>query len=119
MDGEADFEVTNIDGAILSAGRLIRKGFRAVLSQDGSYLERGGERIELNIGRNTFYLPARVCALETQQTAEAPQAASAVWGPPHQQAAPQQTAAVDEPVVRSIGGLGPWSLNRQFQARLQ
>ena len=40
--GEANFEVTNIDGAVISAGRLVRKGFRVVLSQDGSYLERGG-----------------------------------------------------------------------------
>ena len=79
VDGEADFEVTNIDGAILSAGRLIRKGSRAVLSQNGSYLERGGERIELKMRRNTFYLPSRVCALEAQPAAEAP----AVWGPPH------------------------------------
>ena len=63
IPGEATFEVADVPGAILSAGKLIQKGFRAVLDASGSYIERGGKRVELATRKNSFYLPAHVCAI--------------------------------------------------------
>ena len=69
MEGErgsatavATFEVADVKGAILSAGKLVQKGFNVMLSPTGSYLERGGSRVELVTKKNSFYLPARVCS---------------------------------------------------------
>ena len=61
--GEATFEVADVPGAILSTGKLIQKRFRAVLDASGSYIERGGKRVELVMRKNSFYLPSHVCAI--------------------------------------------------------
>ncbi len=63
LDGRATFEVAGVPSAILSAGNLIQKGFRAVLDLDGSYLEKNGKRVKLVMKKNSFYLPANVCSI--------------------------------------------------------
>ena len=63
IPGKTTFEVAEVPGAILSAGKLIQKGFKAVLDANGSYIEKNGRRVQLIMKKNSFYLPANVMAI--------------------------------------------------------
>ncbi len=66
--GFAKLEVADIPGAILSAGKLIRSGYRAVLDQSGSYIEKGDRRADMKMRRDTFYIPAWMCSVNDDDT---------------------------------------------------
>ncbi len=60
IPGKTTFEFAEVPGAILSAGKLIQKGFKAVLDANGSYIQKNGRRVQLIMKKNSFYLPANV-----------------------------------------------------------
>ncbi len=56
------FEVADVKGATLLAGKLVQRGFQVTLAPDGSYLEKTGKRTELVMKKNSFLPPSKgVC----------------------------------------------------------
>ena len=117
-EATATFEVADVKGAILSAGKLVQKGFQVTLSPSGNYLEKNGNRVELIMKKNSFYLPAMVCAVAVEQD-EPPSTATGsrdmlhgkaeaatAYTPPE----PSTTPNVDEAAApKTLGGLSRWS----------
>jgi hypothetical protein len=61
---DAEMLVADVHGPVLSAGKLVRSGYVVHLEAGSSYLERNGQRIGLQMKRNTFHIPAEVRAWE-------------------------------------------------------
>ena len=119
------FEVADVKGAILSVGKLVQRGFQVTLAPGGSFLEKNGKKVELIMKKNSFYLPAMVCAVETveKETSKGSNESKpdvTMQGEIHADTKPVAAASVDDPPVpKSIGGLSAWSAVKDLQSRLK
>ena len=97
---------------------MVKSGVRVVLDIKGSYMEKDGKRIPLEMIRNTFYLPAIASATEADgkenikpEISEA-RSSDDPKGSTH--------AGLDTPkTTRSLTGLAAWSSVGDLKARLK
>ena len=119
----ANFVVGPVGTPLISAGKMVKQGFRINLELGNSYLEKGGHKIDLEIIRNSIYIPAWVRGVDKgakeEGDAQDPEARGSRGPAPREEAREEGRGQAAQEGKEGLGVLGPDAAVRLMKARLR